>query len=123
MFGGIMKRLIAIVLSVSFVFVFFACRNVESGSKAKDLTVSIGESVSSAKKASKHNITTDALKSGQTDFEVYATSDKAYPVKLSEKNVQDILSGSTAIVQTTEGGMKVKIGSKRPAPATRSSGW
>jgi len=116
-----MKRLIAIILSVS--FVFFACRNVESGSKAKDLTVSIGESVSSAKNASKHNITADALKSGQTDFEVYATSDKAYPVKLSEKNVQDILSGSTAIVQTTEGGMKVKIGSKSPAPATKSSGW
>ena len=118
-----MKRLIATVLSVSFVFVFFACRNVESGSNVKGLTVSISESVTCAKKASQHNITTDALKSGQTDFEVYATSDKAYPVKLSEKNVQDILSGSTAIVQTTEGGMRVKIGSKRPAPATRSSGW
>jgi hypothetical protein len=44
-----MKRLIATVLSISFVFVFFACRNVESGSNVKDLTVSIGESVSSEK--------------------------------------------------------------------------
>jgi hypothetical protein len=118
-----MKRLIAIFLSVSFVFVFFACRNVDSSSNIKELTVSIGDSVSNAKKASKHNITVDALESGRTDFEVYAASGKAYPVKLSEKNVQDILGGSTAIVQTLDGGMKVKIGSKRPAPATQKSGW
>lgn len=120
-----MKRRLAIALSVSFVFIFFASWNVDSvsGADVKNLTVSIGESVSSAKKASKHNITVDALKSGQTDFEVYAAPGKAYPVKLSEKNVEDILSGSTAIVQTTEGGMKVKVGSERPAPATKKSGW
>lgn len=121
-----MKRLLAIVLSVSFVSFFFACRNVDSGSHAGDLTVSIGESVSSAKKASKHNITLDSLKSGQTDFEISTVSGKAYPVKLSEKNVQDILSGSTAIVQTADGGMKVKIGTKKrpaPAPSSGGSGW
>ena len=85
--------------------------------------MSIGDSVSSAKKASKHNITVDALETGKTDFEVYTDSGKAHPVKLSEKNVQDILDGSTAIVQTVEGGLKVKIGSKRSAPATQKSGW
>ncbi len=120
-----MKKPMVIALSLSMVYILFACRTVNSGPGAgiTNLSVSIGQSVSRAKKAYNHNMTVDALKSGQTEYKVYAASGEAYTIKLSEKNVEDILSGSTAIVQTTEGSMKVKIGSKRPKPVRRSTGW
>ena len=61
------------------------------------------------------------FKRGQTEYKVYTPS-KAYAISLSEKNLKDILSGSTAIVQTADGSMKVKIGGKRAKPVVES-GW
>ena len=118
-----MRKIIAIALSISFVYIVFACRTVNSGSGTgiTTLSVSIGESVSQAEKAYNHNMTVDALKIGRTEYKVY-TASKAYAISLNEKNVEDILSGSTAIVQTVDGSMKGKIGGKRAKPVIES-GW
>jgi hypothetical protein len=85
------------------------------------LNVSIGKSATFAKKAVSHDITLDALKSGQSEFSVSSSADEAYPIRLSEKQIEDILAGSTVVLETEDGGKKVKIGPQKKK--AKKSGW
>lgn len=88
---------------------------------ANDFKVEIGESASMAKQAASHDITKEALKEGKKEYTVNASGDASYKISLSEKQIEDLLSGTTVIVETAQGGMKVKIGpAKKKA---KKSGW
>ena len=86
---------------------------------AKEFKVEIGKSASEAEKALSHNITHQALKEGQKEYAVEAAGGHSYKVSLNEKEIEDILAGTTVIVQSGE--MKVKIGPAKKAK--KKSGW
>ena len=86
-----------------------------------EVSVYIGKSTMFAKKAHSHDISPDALKSGQGEYTVSVSADETYRIQLSEKQIEDILAGSTVVVETEGGKKKVKIGPKKKKAA--SSGW
>ncbi len=118
-----MKRIIASLSVLGLAaagFVFFSSDNQAYAAPDAKLSVSIGKSAASASKAKKHDISVAALKKGQKEFEV-RNSEQAYKIKLSEKNIEDILKGSTVTVSTVSGDLKVKIGPAKRKP--KRSGW
>jgi hypothetical protein len=86
-----------------------------------DFKVSIGSSSWNANEASSHNITRDALESGQSNFAVSTSGGDTFQVSLSEKQIKDVLAGSTVTVNTESGDQKVMIGPKHKKPV--KSGW
>jgi hypothetical protein len=88
---------------------------------ADDFKVSIGSSSWNASEASSHNITRDALESGQNNFAVSTSGGDTFQINLSEKQIKDILAGSTVTVNTESGDQKVMIGPKHKEPV--KSGW
>ncbi|HSR68378.1 MAG TPA: hypothetical protein VLU25_10585 [Acidobacteriota bacterium] len=96
-----------------------ACASVSAD--AKEYKVEIGESASMAKVAEEHDVTEEALKEGRSEYSVKAADGMSYKFMLSEKQIKDLMDGSTVVVDTAEGGMKVKIGPKKSKP--KKSGW
>ena len=88
---------------------------------ADDFKVSIGSSSWNADEASSHNITREALESGQNDFAVSTSGGDTFQINLSEKQIEDILAGSTVTVDTESGDQKVMIGPEHKKPV--HSGW
>ena len=83
--------------------------------------VEIGESASAAKKAHSHDLSQEALKEGRKEYTVEASGEASYKISLTQQQIEDILGGTTVIVETAQGGMKVKIG---PAEKKKKkSGW
>lgn len=117
-----MKRiLLAVLATVGLGLLAAAC-----GSAAADVEkykVEIGESASSAQKAQSHDITKEALKEGRTEFTVQASDKASYKITLTKEQIQDLLGGTTIIVDTQQGGMKVKIGPDENQTKKKKSGW
>ena len=88
---------------------------------ADDFTVSVGSSSWDAKEASSYDISRNALESGQNDFVISSSNGDSFQIHLSEKQIEDILAGSTVVVETESGNQKVKIAPKQKKPV--SSGW
>ena len=88
---------------------------------ADDFTVSIGSSSWDTSEAASHDITRGALESGQNNFAVTSKSGDSLQINLSEKQVKDLLAGSTVTVSTDSGHQKVTIGPKQKKPV--QSGW
>lgn len=87
----------------------------------EDYKVSIGGSSWSLKNAYSDDLSRDALEDGQSGFVVAASPEHSFQIKLSEKQMDDLLAGSTVIVDTESGNQKVKIEPQmKKAPA---SGW
>ncbi|MEE8585514.1 MAG: hypothetical protein V3T83_11750 [Acidobacteriota bacterium] len=94
-------------------------RSVEADSQM--YKVEIGESASAAKNAHSHDLSQEALKEGRKEYTVAASSEASYKISLTQQQIEDILGGTTVIVETAQGGMKVKIG---PAEKkAKKSGW
>ena len=109
---------LAVCLAISLLVAPFAAGD----SFAEDaLAVSIGDSAWTAEEAQSHDITRNALKEGKTTFVVSASANDTYQVTLSEKQVEDILAGSTVVVNSEDGKQKVKIGPKEKKAV--KSGW
>ena len=115
-----MKKTLIIVLGI----VLAAGLTVAFGWVAIDgqtYKVEIGESASQAKKAQAHDLTQEALKKGRKEYTVETSGETSYKISLNDQQIKDILSGTTVIIETATGGMKVKIG---PAEKkAKKSGW
>jgi hypothetical protein len=83
--------------------------------------VSIGSSAWSMKNAYSNDLSREAIEDGQNNFAVAASPDNSFQIKLSEKQMDDLLAGSTVIVDTETGNQKVKIEPQMKKPA--ASGW
>ena len=105
---------LALVLTIAHVFAVHSFA-------ADDFKVSIGSSSWNADEASSHNITRDALESGQNNFAVSTSGGDTFQINLTEKQIKDILAGSTVTVDTESGDQKVMIGPKHKKPV--HSGW
>ena len=119
-----MKTKIYQIDTILVAFIMFAVighLSVTQSFAAEELKVSIGSSTWLAKEAYSHNITSQSLKSGQTDFVISSSAKDSYQVSLSEKQIEDILAGSTVVVTTESGNKKVKIGPKKSKAS--KSGW
>ncbi|HSR52508.1 MAG TPA: hypothetical protein VLV83_16915 [Acidobacteriota bacterium] len=108
-----------LLLLSSVVLAVAACGSVDADSM--EYKVEIGESASMAKKVKEHNLTQEALKQGQTEYEAKTADGTAHKFTLTEKQIEDILGGTTVIVETSQGGMKVKIGPAKQKK--KDSGW
>ena len=112
-----------IALHVFVVLALVAVPSLGTSSDAQDdLSVSIGKSSIFLKTAYAHDISREALREGKTEFVVKTSDTETFTVKLSEKQVEDILAGSTVILETQEDVMKVKVGPYEK-PAAPKSGW
>lgn len=88
---------------------------------AEELAISIGSSTWSAKEAQSHDLSPQALKNGQSQFSVSSSAGDTHQINLSEKQIEDILAGSTVVVSTENGEKKVKIEPKKKKAV--KSGW
>lgn len=88
---------------------------------AEDFTVSIGSSSWNSDEAASHDISRSALESGQNEFVVSSSKGEALKIHLSEKQIEDILAGSTVVVETESGKQKIMIAPQHKKPAR--SGW
>ena len=88
---------------------------------AESFNVSIGSSTWQAKEAYSHDVTRKALTNGQKRFAVSSSANESFQINLSEKQIEDILAGSTVVVTTETGNKKVKIGPKEKKAV--KSGW
>jgi hypothetical protein len=115
-----MKRTLLLVLGLALAAGWtISCGSAEAD--ADDFKVEIGESASMAKKAQSHDITTESLKEGKKEYTVTGSGEASYKISLTEQQIEDLLGGTTVIVETAQGGMKVKIG---PAEKkAKKSGW
>ena len=86
-----------------------------------DLKVAIGKSATFAKKAYSHDISIGDLKNGRSAYVVSSSAKESFQIELSEKQIKDILAGSTVVITTQEGDKKVKIGPKKKQ--STDSGW
>lgn len=85
------------------------------------LKVTIGGSSWKAEDAHGSDLSLEALKSGQRDFVVSASADQSFDISLSDQQAEDILAGSTVVVDTAEGDQKVTIGPMKKKAS--KSGW
>ena len=114
------KQSIAFALYLTMAF-FAGLIRANASFAEEDYEVSIGSSSWSSKQAYSHDISREAMENGQNGFVVSSSPDESYQINLSDKQLEDILAGSTVVVATEEGNKKVKIASKREKAA--KSGW
>lgn len=110
---------VAWVLCLSVVALVLAMANAAIAGEA--LKVTIGGSSWKAEEAHGSDLSLDALKNGQRDFVVSASADTSFDITLSDPQAEDILAGSTVVVDTVDGGQKVTIGPMEKKAS--KSGW
>ena len=104
---------------VSFLVLFHVAA---TGALAQEaLKVTIGGSSWKAEEAHGTDLSLEALKNGQRDFAVSASAESSFEVNLSDQQAEDILAGSTVVVETVDGGQTVTIGPMKKKAA--KSGW
>jgi len=114
------KQGIAITLYLSMALFIGSIVAVEALA-GEDFKVSIGSSSWKLTNAYSDDVSREALEDGQNGFVVAASADQSFQIKLSDKQMEDLLAGSTVIVDTEDGKQKVKIEPQmKKAPA---SGW
>jgi hypothetical protein len=116
-----MKRTASIGLTFLLLVVMAACAGTGMATAGDDITVKIGESMAGAAEAADHDVTESALESGRKEYMVTAPDGKSYTIELTERQIDDLMDGTTVLVPTREGGMKVSITKERSRPV--SSGW
>jgi hypothetical protein len=110
------------IFSLYLVLVLVAAHIIAAHSFAsEDFNVSIGGSSWKSNEAASHDISRGALEGGQNSFVVSSSKGDAFQITLSEKQIEDILAGSTVVVETESGNQKVTIAPKHKKPAR--SGW
>jgi len=117
----IIKNLIVMMVLAFIVIAFISFSTVTQSDAAESFKVSIGSSRWLVKEAYAHNVTSQLLKKGHTSFVVSTSAKDSYQISLSDKQIEDILAGSTVIVTTKNGTKKVKIGPIKKKAA--KSGW
>ena len=115
------KSLSVSLLLIPLLTIIFAHASAMESMAADAFKVSIGSSTWRAKDAYSHDVTRKAISSGQKRFMVSSSANESFEINLSEKQVEDILAGSTVVVTTETGNKKVKIGPKKKKAV--KSGW
>ncbi len=114
-----MKKMLFFALGLALLAGLTGCGSAEADSK--EYKVEIGESASAAKKAHSHDVSHESLTEGRKEYSVSASAGASYKFSLTQQQIEDILGGTTVIVETAQGGMKVKVG---PAEKkAKKSGW
>ncbi len=88
---------------------------------AEALKVTIGGASWKAEEAHGSDLSLEALKNGQRDFVVSASADTSFQINLSDQQAEDILAGSTVVVDTVDGDQKVTVGPMEKKAS--KSGW
>ena len=116
-----MKRTLRIGLGLAIMMTLGSLIAMSAPYYGKILNVKIGKTASEAKGVAWHNISMRSLRNGDTEYEVKDKDGNRYKIQLTERQVQDILDGTTVHAKTLEGGQKVQVTLKELAP--KRSGW
>ena len=101
-----MKKIILIVAILAVAVVGAGFLSSAADEEARQIVVELGSSATNATEA-EHDLTLEALEGGKDTFKVTADSG-SYVVSLTEKQVKDLLEGTTVMAKTS-GDMTVKV--------------
>jgi len=114
-----MRKIILIVSIVAVAVV--GAGFMTSADDDKEIVVEIGSSASSAEKAD-HTLTLKALERGKGSFKV-TTASGSYEFSLNEKQIKDLLGGTTVMAKAASGqDMAVKV-SLVDTKKKKKKGW